>query len=75
MAGITPFSLLKFQCKMPVFRPVLNLMNNVPKEGMIMKNNTERDVYKYSDAQAVATILGLGLFGATVAGIVKIVAA
>jgi hypothetical protein len=40
-----------------------------------MKNNTVRDVYKYSDAQAVAAILGLGLFGATVAGIVKIIGA
>jgi hypothetical protein len=50
-------------------------MINIPKEGMIMKNNTVRDEYRYSDAQAVAAILGLGLVGATVAGIVKIIAA
>jgi hypothetical protein len=50
------------------------LIINIAKEITNMKNNTVRDVYKYSDAQAVAAILGLGLFGATVVGIVKIIA-
>ena len=58
-----------------VFQPVLNLMINMPKEGTIMKKNTVKDIYNYSDAQAVATILGFGLVGATVVGIVKIIAA
>lgn len=40
-----------------------------------MKNSTVKDIYQYSDAQAVAAVLGLGLVGATVAGIVKIIAA
>jgi hypothetical protein len=50
-------------------------MINTPKEGTNMKKNTVKDIYNYSDAQAVATILGFGLVGATVIGIVKIIAA